>query len=1114
MFPVPVHLPQSRSELSASEIKQEDSKALNLLQPLLQSKQTREGLDNDAIWTSNEVLQVKESLKLAIDENKATTHGLLIENLPMISHQIQLGTELRGNFEEIEHRLDGLENQLDASNLSASFLPPLIHLLNDHFGALSTLELSETYIKAYKALKKQSERVKKLEEAVWNGQGAEDWVINVTKDQSLGDENDSRGILEGTDVSKSLNDKETKLKATVKGQLTEGFNQIVIWGKDGLQDDTVTLQVKENVVLRQPTGPQPEIFSSHAPPSYALSAILTSLSSLSLLSELLENMAARISREIVIPLVSQHCQIDIICEQRTSTLISVRSNATPQDVLTGVKKLLDFIHNIVFPPTINLRERQTWLEKVTISTFQSLLSRLLIPSIPSSTAGLPQWLDLLQSSLAIESSFWVDPASSRNGVLQTFWHNQAGREWATKQQYDTADAVRTLVLVEWRNWVEKEEKREREVVSVVEIEVDDGELFELGTQARIPNHSIESLDGGFLSNDAQRGEDIEEGWGFNDTEVINRNDVDDTENKNPSTRAQEQGGLDEDDGWGFDDNDALSASGIESFNSLDTQSKTQSHLPVQQPTRDDELNSSLQLPASPSIPNKPPKEAKRLGRKVAKKDKTNEPDPWDPSLPHPYSEESPKFPIESPLMPTVNREASSNNSSTGGVSTLASSFASFKSESKVASVQSSSDSIPESVKPAKEAKRLGKKVAKKPKEREEDSWSVEMINSISWQNPNMDSLNLLTEPNRNHEIRSEKEGETGLGKGDNTQRVHGSGATFYASTSPHSASGSPKKRKRKELREEKRIVQEKFLVSKCCDELIGIAKKVAEEIRQIELSDYPSQAFNIEITGPILAQTIADIFALYRALLPIYYAQQLRDVPSLAMQAYNDAIYLSSAVHDVSVPNLRSVSLPFKIKNEEECLSALASHHFEQFLSNQIQSLEEDLSNLQILLEKLGDDVVWKKSEKVIGGIVHKLESLARVLNPVIPQSTLSTIFGYLLTHLISCISSAILEIPDIPEIESNRLTKLLRLIYPLENVFVGGAGAVDHVSGWLKFCYIAEILQANLVDITYLLEQGALIDFTIDELVRLIKALFANSEKRDQIIEKIERDGTGMKAT
>lgn len=56
----------------------------------------------------------------------------------------------------------------------------------------------------------------------------------------------------------------------------------------------------------------------------------------------------------------------------------------------------------------------------------------------------------------------------------------------------------------------------------------------------------------------------------------------------------------------------------------------------------------------------------------------------------------------------------------------------------------------------------------------------------------------------------------------------------------------------------------------------------------------------------------------------------------------------------------------------------------------------------------------------------------------------------------------------------------------------------------------ISTAQQANLVDITYLLDQGALIDFTSVELANLVRALFASSEKRDAVVQRIEREGTG----
>lgn len=42
------------------------------------------------------------------------------------------------------------------------------------------------------------------------------------------------------------------------------------------------------------------------------------------------------------------------------------------------------------------------------------------------------------------------------------------------------------------------------------------------------------------------------------------------------------------------------------------------------------------------------------------------------------------------------------------------------------------------------------------------------------------------------------------------------------------------------------------------------------------------------------------------------------------------------------------------------------------------------------------------------------------------------------------------------------------------------------------------------MADITYLFEEGALVDFDVEELVRLVRALFADTTLRTSTINKI----------
>lgn len=83
----------------------------------------------------------------------------------------------------------------------------------------------------------------------------------------------------------------------------------------------------------------------------------------------------------------------------------------------------------------------------------------------------------------------------------------------------------------------------------------------------------------------------------------------------------------------------------------------------------------------------------------------------------------------------------------------------------------------------------------------------------------------------------------------------------------------------------------------------------------------------------------------------------------------------------------------------------------------------------------------------------------------------------------------------------------------------------VSYVPSWLKFSYLSELLvcllllfgvvflymshwllfqEASMADLTYLFEQGALVDFEVNELVKLVRALFADTPLRTKTLDKI----------
>ena len=85
----------------------------------------------------------------------------------------------------------------------------------------------------------------------------------------------------------------------------------------------------------------------------------------------------------------------------------------------------------------------------------------------------------------------------------------------------------------------------------------------------------------------------------------------------------------------------------------------------------------------------------------------------------------------------------------------------------------------------------------------------------------------------------------------------------------------------------------------------------------------------------------------------------------------------------------------------------------------------------------------------------------------------------------------------------------------------------IDYVPSWLKYSYLSELLvsvpcilticteldlsllmsqEASIADISYLFDEGALIDFEVEELVKLVRALFADTQLRTNTIAKLRR--------
>ena len=150
---------------------------------------------------------------------------------------------------------------------------------------------------------------------------------------------------------------------------------------------------------------------------------------------------------------------------------------------------------------------------------------------------------------------------------------------------------------------------------------------------------------------------------------------------------------------------------------------------------------------------------------------------------------------------------------------------------------------------------------------------------------------------------------------------------------------------------------------------------------------------------------------------------------------------------------------------------------------------------------------------------------------------------GSIVDAALSRVLKDILALSDIPEVESHKLSELCRILHALESLFVEDSNHVCHSSivlllsilknppAIIRCCLctlVVEVLipfgtigqysrafthdllcshhvqEASIADISYLFEEKALVDFEIEELVKLVKALFADTSLRANTINKL----------
>ncbi|KAL7415552.1 hypothetical protein BDY24DRAFT_263485 [Mrakia frigida] len=302
------------------------------------------------------------------------------------------------------------------------------------------------------------------------------------------------------------------------------------------------------------------------------------------------------------------------------------------------------------------------------------------------------------------------------------------------------------------------------------------------------------------------------------------------------------------------------------------------------------------------------------------------------------------------------------------------------------------------------------------------------------------------------------------------------------------------------------IVTERMVVSVRSKLVVEIAEEVIRDVEAMKLLplDHISPLDSSPPTQPsvTLARALPDIFSLYRALMPVAHPAKIKEVPALAMQFVNDCAWLAEEAR-------RLEGGESSISGEK--MRALGERWFAGELAHQSHAMMEILDEAHAFVDSSSLQRS-KDLEMCLKRVVFKMQLLSRVYKPILSTHLFLSALGSILNSVLARMLQETIALQDITTKESHRLNEVCKMIHPLEELFVEEVGmsssVVAFVPLWLKFCYLSELLEASIADISYLFETGALIDFSTDELVSLMKALFSDTSLRAGTIDKIISSG------
>ena len=302
------------------------------------------------------------------------------------------------------------------------------------------------------------------------------------------------------------------------------------------------------------------------------------------------------------------------------------------------------------------------------------------------------------------------------------------------------------------------------------------------------------------------------------------------------------------------------------------------------------------------------------------------------------------------------------------------------------------------------------------------------------------------------------------------------------------------------------VLTELYTVTDIPDHVIeSLGKDISDAI--VLRDEAPDNLSGAKAATGLLSLPTAAL-AMFRATAPTHYTNT-RNLGN--MNLYNDSLYIADKLQNMSAP-------PGLDKVDADCktMEKFARSAYSREMEVQRTILNDLLDGSQGFTS-CTQFPYSQEIENAVSSTVDRLRDVHTEWKPILSTSALLQSIGALLASVILKVINDIEEMEDISEAQSQKLGSFCAQIATLEDLFLARSPEAQegdgesipmtavYVASWLKFQYLMNILESSLVDIRYLWTEGELsLEFTPDEVVDLIKALFAETNHRRSAIAAI----------